>query len=162
MRGKRLFLILSVSKENKNTFFNLNKNTFKIMIYYTKGKKTLKLNGANEVRYVARIFRSADTSLDTIAEEISVATSLSYPDVVAALKAFEIFVSNHVSNGSAVKFGTLGAFIPAIHSKAMATPEEIDETAVKRITCRFFPSVSFKTKMKDAALEFKDVTINNG
>ena len=74
-------------------------------MYYVKAKKILSFSGEKEERYVARLFRSEDTTLDTIAKEISHATSVSYPDVLAALKAFEIHVSNHVLMGSAVKFG---------------------------------------------------------
>lgn len=106
------------------------------------------IGSAQGTRYVARISRSADTSLDTVAEEISIATSLSYPDVLAALKAFELFVGNHIMSGSAVKFGTLGSFIPKIQSKAEETLDNVSDNSIKRITCRFFPSVTFKNKMK--------------
>ena len=106
---------------------------------------------------MARILRSEDITLDVIAKEISHATSVSYPDVLAALKAFEIHVSNHVMNGSAVKFGTLGAFIPSLHSKAVASLDDVDAQIVKRVTCRFYPSVAFKNTMKGVQLEFKDL-----
>lgn len=122
------------------------------MITYTKKSKTMHIGTAQGQKYVACIKRDSDTSLDTIAEEISVATSLSYPDVLAALKAFEIFVGNHIMNGSAVKFGTLGAFIPKISSKAEATEDDVTDDSIKRVSCRFFPSVSFKNKMKTCKL----------
>ena len=127
-------------------------------MYYVKAKKILSFSGEKEERYVARLFRSEYTTLDTIAKEISHATSVSYPDVLAALKAFEIHVSNHVLMGSAVKFGTLGAFIPSIHSKSVKKPEDVDAECVRRITCRFYPSVAFKQTMKSAVLEYKDLS----
>ncbi|MGP1514468.1 MAG: hypothetical protein ACTTJH_00725 [Bacteroidales bacterium] len=96
------------------------------MIQFVKAKRVIKIDGVKEDRYVAKIFRSADTSLDSIAKEISHATSVSYPDVLAALKAFEIRVSNAVMKGSAVKFGTLGAFIPAIRSKAVKKADDVE------------------------------------
>ena len=123
------------------------------MIHYVKQKRTLWVKGEKVERYNARILRSADTPLDTIAQEISHATSVSYPDVLAALKAFEIHVSNHVLNGSAVRFGTLGSFIPTLRTK------EVNADTVRRVTCRFFPSKDFRLKMKTAQLEFKDLDL---
>ncbi len=127
-------------------------------MYYIKSKRTIKFNGTPEERYIAKVYRNQDTTLDTIAKEISHATSMSYPDVLLALKAFEIHVSNHVMNGSAVKFGTLGAFIPTIKSKAVRTADEVDDSTIKRVSCRFYPSVAFKKTMKNATLEFKDLS----
>ncbi|MBR1626033.1 MAG: hypothetical protein IJ681_02695 [Bacteroidales bacterium] len=129
------------------------------MIHYVKQKRTLWVKGEKVERYNARILRSADTPLDTIAQEISHATSVSYPDVLAALKAFEIHVSNHVLNGSAVRFGTLGSFIPTLRTKAVTESKEVNADTVRRVTCRFFPSKDFRLKMKTAQLEFKDLDL---
>lgn len=48
------------------------------MITYTKKSKTMHIDTAQGQKYVACIKRDSDTSLDTIVEEISVATSLSH------------------------------------------------------------------------------------
>jgi predicted histone-like DNA-binding protein len=127
-------------------------------MWYVKSKRSLWIKGAKEERYMARIFRGSNVTLDVIAKEISHATSVSYPDVVAALKAFEIHVSNHVLQGNAVFFGTLGAFIPKIKSTAVATADEVDAQSIKKVTCRFFPSVSFKNTLKGVTLEYKDLS----
>ena len=127
------------------------------MINFIKTKRPMYIKGVKEDRYVASIYRSTDTSLDSIAKEISHATSVSYPDVLAALKAFEIHVAAHVLEGSAVKFVTLGAFIPALRSKAVASLDDVDADTVKRVTCRFYPSVAFRNQLKGAELEFKDL-----
>ncbi|MBP3254001.1 MAG: hypothetical protein IJ250_05485 [Bacteroidales bacterium] len=128
------------------------------MINFVKAKRSLKIDGTKTDMYVAKIYRAPDTSLDTVAQEISHATTLAYPDVMAALKAFEIHVANHVMEGSAVKFGTLGAFIPAIHSKAVKNSEDVDASIVKRVACRFFPSRNFYRQLKKASLEYKDLS----
>ena len=127
------------------------------MIQFVKAKRTLLISGTKEDRYVAKIFRAPDTSLDAIAKEISHATSVSYPDVVAALKAFEIHVSNAVIKGSAVKFGALGSFIPAIRSKVVRKLDDVDADIVKRITCRFYPSNAFRKDLKSCPLEYRDL-----
>lgn len=128
-------------------------------MFYIKSKQKCWVKGVQEEKYFARIFRGANVSLDEIAKEISHATSISYPDVLAALKAFEIHVSNHVLNGNAVFFGpTLGAFIPALRSRGMDSADEVTAETVKRVTCRFLPSVAFKNNLKSATLEFKDLS----
>ncbi|MGP1515931.1 MAG: hypothetical protein ACTTJH_08275 [Bacteroidales bacterium] len=127
------------------------------MINFIKTKRAMWIKGTKEDRFVASIYRSADTPLDTIAKEISHATSVSYPDVLAALKALEMHIALHVMNGSAVKFGTLGSFIPALRSKAVTKADDVTAQTVKRITCRFFPSVAFRSQMKSAELELKDL-----
>jgi predicted histone-like DNA-binding protein len=128
-------------------------------MFYIKSKQKCWVKGVQEEKYFARVFRGANVSLDEIAKEISHATSISYPDVLAALKAFEIHVSNHVLNGNAVFFGpTLGAFIPALRSTGMPSADEVTAETVKKVTCRFFPSVAFKNNLKSATLEFKDLS----
>jgi predicted histone-like DNA-binding protein len=127
-------------------------------MYYIKSKGNVYIKGVKEEKYFARIFRGANVSLDQIAQEISHATSVSYPDVVAALKAFEIHVSNHVLQGNAIFFESLGAFIPKIKAQACATKEDVTAETIKRVTCRFFPSVAFKNTLKGVTLEYKDLS----
>ncbi len=130
-------------------------------MFYYKIKRNLWVKGEKAIRFSARVFRGTDVSLDEIAKEISHSTTMSYPDVLAALKAFEIHISAHILNGSAVKFGTLGAFIPTLRSKACATAEEVTADTIKRVTCRFYPSVAFKNTMKGANLIEKDMNIDH-
>ena len=113
----------------------------------------------DELSYIGEnLYRADDIDLETIANEISHATSISYPDLLAAIKALEIHISKHVMNGSAVKFGMLGSFIPTIRSKAVRTVDEVDTSVVKRVTCRFYPSKSFRESLKSSNLEFKDLS----
>lgn len=128
-------------------------------MYYVKSKaKKMWIKGVQEDRYYAKIFRGANVSLDEIAQEISHATSVSYPDTLAALKAFEMHVSKHVMNGNAVMFGTLGAFIPKIKAQACLSADDVNAESIKRVTCRFYPSVAFKNTLKGVTLELKDLS----
>jgi predicted histone-like DNA-binding protein len=110
------------------------------MINYVKVKRTIHVGGNPGIKYMARLWRNEDVSLDTIAQEISNATTVSYPDVLACLKAFEIHVSKYVLNGSAVKFGTLGAFIPCISASCQETAEKVTADTIRKTRCRFYPS----------------------
>ena len=149
-------VIEKVNTEISNFF----SNNFKFVtdMKYIKSKRTIRINGAPEDRYIAKVYRADDIDLETIANEISHATSISYPDLLAAIKALEIHISKHVINGSAVKFGMLGAFIPTIRSKAVRTVDEVDTSVVKRITCRFYPSKAFRESLKSTNLESKDLS----
>ena len=88
------------------------------MIKYVKVKRLIQVGANPGLKYLARLFRSNDVTMDQLCEEISESTTVSYPDVLACLKALEITVSRHVMNGEAVKFAYLGSFIPAIKAKA--------------------------------------------
>jgi predicted histone-like DNA-binding protein len=129
------------------------------MINYVKVKREIHVGANPGTKYLARLWRNEDVSLDTIAQEISDATTVSYPDVLAALKAFEIHVSKYVLNGSAVKFGTLGSFIPSLHAKSQMSADAVTADTIKRATCRFYPSSDFMKKLSKAQYQLKDLTV---
>src|SRR5574344_59315 len=120
-------------------------------VSYVRVKRSITVGHTPGVKYMARLWREADVNLDTIAHEIADATTISYPDVVACLKALEIHISKYVLNGSAVKFGTLGAFIPSIHAKVQDTADKVTVDTIKCARCRFVPSVKFKNSLKKAS-----------
>ncbi len=128
------------------------------MIRYIKVTKKI-VTGQNQgMKFFARLFRGNDVSIDQLCQEIVESTTLSYPDVLACLKALEINISRHIQNGSAVKFNILGSFIPKIKATAMGTLEEVDATTIKAASCRFYPSTKFKDSLSKVA--FSEVDLN--
>ncbi|MEE1302276.1 MAG: HU family DNA-binding protein [Bacteroidales bacterium] len=130
------------------------------MIKYVKVKRDIHVGQNPGERYVARLFRNLDLTLDDIAATISNSTTISYADVLATLKALEIEISKAVLNGSAVKLGYLGSFVPTIRAKSQLDADKVDATTITRFTCRFMPSVRFKhtlskVKYQEADLEVK-------
>lgn len=109
---------------------------------------------------MARIFRGQDVHLDRIASEIAEATSLTYSDVLACLKAFESHIARYVLSGQAVKLGYLGAFIPSISARAMNTPDEVTPDSIKRARCRFYPSANFKQSLDKCAFSIADLNVS--
>jgi predicted histone-like DNA-binding protein len=128
-------------------------------INYVRVRRRIAVGQTPGVKFLARCFRSHDVTMDTIAKEISNATTVSYPDVLACLKALEIAVSAHVLNGSAVKFNYLGHFIPSIQAKACDTLEEVDISTIKRAKCRFYPSVAFMKDLAKTQFVLKDLEV---
>ena len=129
------------------------------MIRYVRVERKINTGQNPGTKFLARLFRSNDVSIDQICGEIAESTTLSYPDVLACLKAFEINIAKHVQNGSAVKFNILGAFLPKIKAIAMATPEEVDASTIKSVSCRFYPSVDFKRNLAKANFVEADLNI---
>lgn len=129
------------------------------MINYVKVKRTITTGDNPGTKYLARLWRNEDVSLDTIAKEVSNATTVSYPDMLAVLKALEISISNHVMNGSAVKFGMLGAFIPQLNATAQNTLDDVTTDTVRRVSCRFLPGPEFKKSLKDVQISERDLNV---
>ena len=74
-------------------------------IKYVKVKRMISTGQNPGEKYLARIFRDQDVMIEQIANDISGSTTVSYPDVLACLKAMEIHVAKYVTAGQAVKFG---------------------------------------------------------
>ncbi|MDR0790648.1 MAG: hypothetical protein LBO06_07615 [Bacteroidales bacterium] len=128
-------------------------------IKYVKVQRNIHTGANPGTRYLARIFRTNNVTLDQLAREISDATTVSYPDTLAALKALEIHVSAHVLSGEAVKLGLLGMFAPVIHATAKTTLAQVDASTIKRATCRFYPAVTFKDALDKVAFEEANLDI---
>jgi predicted histone-like DNA-binding protein len=125
-------------------------------MYYIKSKATkMWIKGQQEDRYYAKLFRGETVTLDALAKEISHSTSLSEPDVLAALKAFQIHVQAHVMGGEGVALGDLGYIFPKIKSQAVPSADEVTAETIKKVSARYYPSVKFKTALKSATLQEK-------
>ena len=129
------------------------------MINYVKVKRDIHTGNNPGERYVARLVRNTDVDLDSIAESISNSTTISYADVLATLKALEQEISRNILNGSAVKLGYLGAFIPQINAKSQLDADKVDASTITRFSCRFYPSVKFKHNLKKVKYAEKDMEI---
>jgi predicted histone-like DNA-binding protein len=110
-------------------------------------------------KFLARLWRNNDINLDTIAEEISNSTTMNYADVIGVVKALEQQISKYILNGSAVKLGMLGSFVPAISSKACDSVDDVTNESIRRVKCIFKPSVKFKTMLSKASLKEKSLEV---
>ncbi len=117
------------------------------MIKFVKVQRNIQVGADPGIKFMARLFRGNDVSMDQLCQEITESTTVSYPDVLACLKSLEITVSRHVQNGSAVKLGYLGSFIPAIKAKVQDTLDLVDASTIKGARCRFFASPEFKRSL---------------
>lgn len=132
---------------------------FIMAINYVKVKRTINVGDNPGEKFLARIYRGQDVEIDQIASEISEATTVTHPDVLACLKALEFHIVKYISAGQAVKLGLLGSFIPSISAKAVATPDEVTAESIKRARCRFYPSVQFKNSLNKCQFKLADLNI---
>ena len=63
-------------------------------IKYVKVKRTINVGDNPGEKFLARIYRGQDVEIDQIASEISEATTVTHPDVLACLKALEFHISS--------------------------------------------------------------------
>lgn len=141
-------------------WFNLI-HLFIMAIKYVKVKRTINVGDNPGEKFLARIYRGQDVEIDQIASEISEATTVTHPDVLACLKALEFHIVKYISAGQAVKLGLLGSFIPSISAKAMATPDEVTADSIKRARCRFYPSVQFKNSLTKCQFKLADLNVQS-
>ncbi|MFV0501853.1 MAG: hypothetical protein ACK5MH_09720 [Bacteroidales bacterium] len=128
-------------------------------IDYVRVKKMIHTGFSQGEKFMARIFRNSDVSMEELCTEITQSTTVSYPDVLACLKALEINVSRHILAGRAVKFSLLGSFIPALKAKAMDTLEEVDASTIIKARCRFYPSPSFMSDLSKTSFNLRDIEV---
>ncbi len=128
-------------------------------VNYVKVKRMVHVGENPGEKFMARLWRNQDINLDTIAEEISNSTTMNYADVIGVVKALEQQISKYIMNGSAVKLGMLGSFVPAISAKACESADDVTNESIKRVKCLFKPSVKFRNLLAKASLKEKDLTV---
>ena len=129
-------------------------------IEYVKVKRLISVGRNPGEKFLARLFRGQDVLIDQIASDIAESTTVSYPDVLACLKAMEIHVSKYVLSGQAVKFGLLGSFIPAISAKAVDSADAVTAETIRHTRCRFYPSADFMKSLAKSKYELADLEVN--
>ncbi len=129
------------------------------MVNYVKVRRIIHVGENPGEKFLARLVRNTDVSLDELAESIANSTTISYADVIATLKALEIEISKAILNGSAVKLGYLGSFIPQLNAKSQLDIDTCDASSITRYSCRFYPSAKFKQNLKQAKFGEKNMEI---
>ena len=92
-------------------------------------------------RYYAVVASRGTTTTRELAENISSATTLQLPDVVAVLAALQLVVCEELAKGNTVSLGSLGYLKMTMNSKGALTGEEYKiSDRLKRVNCRFITS----------------------
>lgn len=126
------------------------------MIEYNIVQRVVTVGFSPGPKYLAVIDRGSMMTQEQLADRISETSSLAYNDVVSALAALQMTITEAVMSGMTVQLDQLGNFTPYLKSKAMDTKEEVDSSTIKRLRVNFNPNMRFKRKLKSTGFVFKN------
>lgn len=117
-------------------------------------------------RYYAVVASRGTTTTRELAENISSATTLQLPDVVAVLAALQLVICEELAKGNIVSLGSLGYLKMTMNSKGTATAKDYKVgDCVKGVNCRFITSKHLKltadatfTKMRGSSVVVSEDT----
>ena len=93
---------------------------------------------------------------EQLIERIAGASALAENDVLSALRALQMVITDSTMNGITVQLDQLGNFTPYLRAKAVDTQEEADASSIKGVAIRFNPNVRFKNKLKSTYFAFRN------
>ena len=93
-----------------------------------------------------------------IAEEIAAATTITYPDVLAVIKALEEKIRNEIIKGNGVQLDILGSFYPTLESKGAEDTAHFTHNLIKNVRIRFRPSTQLLQDVRSQARYEKALT----
>lgn len=126
------------------------------MINYNVVKRNISTGFNPGEKYLAVIDRSGIMTQEQLADRIAEMSSLAYNDVLSALAALQMVISDATMSGVTVQLDQLGNFTPFLKSKAMETEEEANSESIQRLRVNFYPNVRFKNKLKSTGFIYKN------
>ncbi|MDD2288467.1 MAG: hypothetical protein PHY55_06485 [Bacteroidales bacterium] len=126
------------------------------MINYNVVKRNIATGFNPGEKYLAVIDRSGILTQEQLADRIAEMSSLAYNDVLSALAALQMVISDATMSGVTVQLDQLGNFTPFLKSKAMETEEEANSESIQRLRVNFYPNVRFKNKLKSTGFIYKN------
>lgn len=99
------------------------------------------------VKYYARLVPVNPVKLQSLAEPISEACTVTVHDVKAVLSALETQIVRELRNGNSVRLGDLGSFRPTISSKGANSVDEFTTGHIQRVNIRFYGSAKMRFEL---------------
>lgn len=106
-------------------------------------------------KFYAKAQATGEVDIDSLAEEIAYATSLTDGDVINAIRALVKRIIYHVSEGRIVRVETLGDFRPSISSEGADTEEAFNDSLIRRVKIIFRPGDGIQAAFRTENLKFK-------
>lgn len=126
------------------------------MLHYTKVKRKIYTGSNPGTKYLAVISRNGVMSQDQLIERIAGASALAENDVLSALRALQVVITDATMNGITVQLKELGNFTPYVLARAVDSEEMVDASTIKRVKVNFYPNKRFKTKLKGVFYEYRN------
>lgn len=128
-------------------------------IRYVRVKRRIAVGATPGVKFFARIFMGETYTFEQIAEMIAETSAMSVGDIMSVLKQLEKVISWHLLMGHPIKLGSLGTFYPGISAKAVETIEEVTPDTIRRVYCRFRPSIWLNKELKDSKKSVEELNV---
>ncbi len=126
------------------------------MLNYTKVERKISVGSNPGMKHLAVISRNGIMTQEQLIERIAGASALAENDVLSALRALQVVITDATMNGITVQLDQLGTFTPYLSAMAKETAEEVDASTIRRLVVRFNPNVRFKNKLKTAYYEYRN------
>jgi predicted histone-like DNA-binding protein len=101
-------------------------------------------------KYYPSIRSTGRISTRELAREASEMSTLSTPDIVAAIEAFLTLIPEHLADGDVVELGDLGNFWLRFSAEGADTPEQVRGKQITKLIPRFMPGKLFQQVLADA------------
>jgi len=128
-------------------------------IRYVRVKRRVAVGATPGIKFFAKIFMGEAYDFEKIAAMIAETSAMSEGDIMSVLKQLEKVISWQLLMGHPVKLGMLGTFYPGISAKAVDTLEGVTVETIRRIYCRFRPSVWLNKELKDSKKSIEELDV---
>lgn len=119
-------------------------------------EKTNPRNPGEPRKYYAHAKSNGAVDLRTLANQIAAISTLSTPDVLAALEALLLVIPQHLADGMIVRLGELGSFSLSVQSAASDSREEVSARNITSNRLRFRPGKLLREKLGKVSYEKKE------
>lgn len=103
-------------------------------------------------KFYLQAVKSGNSDLRRLAYLISIQSTVRQADCLAVLDGLVLNMMDELAQGRAVQLGDLGTFQVAVRSSGSVTPEEVNQSNIRRIKLNYRPSMVLKKWLK--TLEF--------
>ena len=104
-------------------------------------------------KYYPSIQSTGRVSMRQLALEASDISTLSTPDMMAAIEAFLDLIPKHLAQGEIVDLGDFGNFWLRFSAEGADTPEQVRSSQITTLIPRFMPGKEFKRALKQVKFE---------
>lgn len=108
-------------------------------------------------KYYAKVQASGKVDFDTLANEISYATTLTDGDVSNVLRALVVQMKKHLTDGKIVSLDGFGSFQFQLSGKGALTEKEYRISLIEKMRIQFKPGRLIREVLNLATLDFQKV-----
>ena len=121
-----------------------------------KYKLVQKVNPAKRTdpkKFYANVVTRGEVSLRELAKEIAAISTVSSPDVMAAIEALLQIIPRHLTQGEIVRLGDFGSFSVRLSSAGAATAAEFTSSLIKDLNLSFRPGRELDQTLSNVVFE---------